>query len=132
MIMSVFNTRLRTSRVTDQYLTELQSMLQLSSKAAVARLAIAFSLQIEEDPETDIKLVGHDTSGFEFQRSTLTGKYDSLIKNLVIQHHGSRIEEEKYYPDLLSLHIERGTKALYNEVKYQGGKDKFYRFLFSD
>jgi DNA sulfur modification protein DndE len=130
--MNVFNTRLRTSRVTDQYLTELQGVLQLSSKAAIARIAIALSLKDPYDPETDMKLVGHDTSGFEFQRSTLTGKYDALIKNLVIQHYGQPLEEDKYFPDLLGIHLERGTRLLYNEVKYHGGKDKYYRYLFAE
>jgi DNA sulfur modification protein DndE len=128
--MSVYNTRLRTSRITDTYLTELQGILQLSTKAAVARLAIAMSIQDKESPYADMKLVTHDTTGFEFQRSTLTGKYDTLIKNLIILHLGEEVSEEKYYPELLGLHLERGTKTLYNEVKYQGGKDKFLRYLF--
>ena len=130
--MNAYNTRLRTSRISDQYLTELQSVLQLSSKAAVARLAIALSIRIPDDPQADTKVVLHDTAGFEFQRSTLTGKYDLLIKSLITQHHGENISEEAYYPDLLALHLERGTKVLYNEVKYQGGKDKYLRFLFTD
>jgi DNA sulfur modification protein DndE len=130
MIMTIYNTRLRTSRVTDTYLTELQGILQLSTKAAVARLAIVMSIQDTQSPYSDIKLLTQDTTGFEFQRSTLTGRYDTLIKNLIIMHSGEKISEEKYYPELLGLHLERGTKILYNEVKYQGGKEKFLRFLF--
>lgn len=44
------NLRLKTNIDIESMLTELQSSLQLSSKASVMRIAIALSLQIEGDP----------------------------------------------------------------------------------
>lgn len=126
------NTRLKTSLKTEEYLNELHGSLQLSTKAAIARIAVAFSLQDPEDPMTNMELVTSDTQGFEFQRHTLTGDEDILIKALITQHAGYPITDEHYYPKMLFLHIERGMKYLYNEYKYQGNKDKFLDFIFKE
>ena len=56
-----------------------------------------------------------NSNGFEFNRYTLTGKYDELFKALIIQHLGKKISDDEYFSYYLRNHIERGIDLLYNE-----------------
>ena len=56
----------------------------------VCRLAIGRSLAENESVKTvDPK----DSNGYEFNRYTLTGEYDSIFKALIIQHEKKRVHD---------------------------------------
>lgn len=123
------NERMKTSKKTHERLEAMQKSLKFSTKAALARIAIGYSLRFEGDPRQDEEFLIVDNSGFEFQRSTLTGDQDYIYKIMVIQHINKHIEDSEYYPKLLKAHLERGLKYLYSEFQYLGNRDKFFDFL---
>ena len=63
----MINTRLRTSKKTEQHLEELQKVLGLSTKAAIARIAIGLSLNSGNNPLEDTRFNIQDQTGFEIQ-----------------------------------------------------------------
>jgi len=75
-------TRLKISEETSKRLEYLSKRLGLR-RNIVCRLAIGRSLAENESVKTvDPK----DSNGYEFNRYTLTGEYDSIFKALIIQH----------------------------------------------
>lgn len=121
--------RLRTSKQSDEYLDTMQKSLKFSTKAALARIAIGYSLHMKGDPLEEEEFFQGDTHGFEFQRATLTGDYDQAFKAMIIYKHGKTMDDEIYYPKALKAHLDRGVKHLYSEFKYAGNKEKFFDFL---
>jgi len=121
--------RLRTSERTDQYMETMQKTLKFSTKAALARIAIGYSVKQPKDPMKDEQFNNNDVNGFEFQRPTLTGDDDDFFKAMVIQKANKPLSDEEYYPTYLKAHLERGMYLLYSEYKYLGSKDKFIEFL---
>ena len=103
----LINNRLKTSKKTEQYLDELQNVLGLSTKAAIARIAIGLSLNSNNNPLDDSRFNGSDQTGFEFQRYTLFGEYESLYKALMTQALGKEITDEEFFPRIVyySLNI---------------------------
>lgn len=123
------NTRLKTSKNIEQKLNELHASLKFSSKAAVARIAIGLSLKDVNDPRTQLEHLVSDTSGFEFQRHTLTGDFDEIYKIMILQHINTEIDEDSYFPSLVNAHIERGINFLYSEYKMAGNREKLMIYL---
>ena len=105
--------------------------MNLSSKAALARIAIGLSLQEKSDPRNDSSLDIKDNSGFEFQRSTLTAEFDSAYKAKIVEHVGEFVSEEDYYPHLIKAHIERGMRMLYAEYQMAGNRIKLFKRLLN-
>lgn len=122
------NIRLKTNSDMEQLLIELQSNLQLSSKAAVMRMAIGFSLKQKEDPRLvcekyDSKIM----NGQDYLRLTILGNDDTLYKLIMEEHLGSYLKDEDYFPELVFAHINRGLKILNSEYKYARNKESFYK-----
>ena len=84
------NLRLKTNIDTEAKLNELQSLLQVSSKAAVMRLAIAYSLKIQGDPRiNDGILEKYDIkkqNGSDYIRYTIFGNDEIYYKLMMEQH----------------------------------------------
>ncbi|MFW5983375.1 MAG: DndE family protein [bacterium] len=121
--------RIKTSKQSDEYLDIMQKSLKFSTKAALARIAIGYSIYMEGDPINDPEFFNGDTQGFEFQRATLTADYDQAFKVMIVQKHGRPMDDSIYYPRALKAHLDRGIKHLYSEFKYAGNKEKFFNFL---
>ena len=80
----------------------------------VCRLAIGRSLAEKESVKTmDLK----DSNGYEFNRYTLTGEYDSVFKALITQHEKKKLYDTEYFTKYLRNHIERGINLLYHEYE---------------
>lgn len=113
------NFRLRTSKKTADKLKNLQDKTRMTPNI-LSRYAVVLSLR---NPEAVINFV-RDTSGLEFNRTTLTGSYDFLFKSLIAQHTLREITDDEYFPDLFNAHLERGVSLLENEYDYAGNQEK--------
>lgn len=125
----MLNSRLRTSKITDEKLEELHRIMNLSSKAAIARISIGISLKISTDPRNEKIEQLNDNTGFEFQRNTLAGDFDDVYRAMMTQHIGHHILDEEYFPKLIKAHIERGIFLLYSEYQLLGNREKLIDFL---
>lgn len=127
------NLRLKTSLDIESKLTELQSLLQLSSKAAVMRLAIAFSLKIKGDPRIiDGKFVHYDLkkqNGADYNRFTIFGTDEIVYKAIMQQHLGEFVDDDVFFPELTNAHLSRGIIELNADFKLAKNKEKFIREL---
>ena len=113
------NFRLRTSKKAGDRLKELQDKLRLTPNI-LCRYAVVLSLR---NSEPVVNFV-NDTSGLEFNRTTLTGEYDYLFKALIAQRLGREITDEEFFPDLFNAHLERGITILESEYDYAGNQEK--------
>ncbi|MDO4925601.1 MAG: DndE family protein [Turicibacter sp.] len=127
----MINTRLRTSKKTEQHLEELQKVLGLSTKAAIARIAIGLSLNSNNNPLEDTRFNSQDQTGFEFQRHTLFGEYDALYKAMITQTLGKQLSDEEFFPRAVYCHLEQGVYLLFSEYKHHGNRSKLYTYLLN-
>ncbi|MCT4584199.1 MAG: DNA sulfur modification protein DndE [Peptostreptococcaceae bacterium] len=114
------NFRLRTSKKAQEKLIEMRDKTNITPNI-LSRYAISFSL-LRKDT---IKKFDNDTSGIEFNRHVLTGKYDTLFKSLIIQHENKMLNDDEYFPKYLKAHLERGLDELYAEFQMAGNDEKF-------
>ena len=112
--------RLKTSHQTAEILKYLQSCTGLTPNV-LARLAISLSL-LDQEPVANFIT---NANGIEFNRHTLTGQYDVVFKCLIAKHENRPITDNEYFPDLIKLHLDRGSAKLQNEYKYAGNYEKF-------
>ena len=106
-------TKLKISKEMSEYLDYLSNKLGIR-RNIVCRLAVGRSLD-ELDSVKDFK--PKDSSGFEFNRHTLTGESDDVFKALIIQHERRKLTDDQYFLKFLRNHIERGIGLLYVEYK---------------
>lgn len=113
--------RLKTSAKCQSTLADLQSKTNITPNI-LCRYAI--SLSVLQDTPVDIDQV-KDSTGQEFNRQVLTGKYDSVFKAIISQREGRHLEDEEYFPIYIKAHIERGVELLKSNYDLSGNKDKF-------
>ena len=106
-------TKLKISEEMSEYLDYLSNKLGLR-RNIICRLAVGRSLA-EVKSVKDFK--PKNSSGFEFNRYTLTGESDSIFKALINQHEGRKLTDDQYFPKFLRNHIERGVVLLYEEYE---------------
>lgn len=125
------NLRLKTQIEDEEKILELQSGLQVNSRAAIMRLAIAFSLRIDTDPRitTDgiFKYNTINQNGNDYNRFTIFGSDEILYKSMMQQRLGKHIDDDSFFPELTYCHISRGLKELYADFKLAGNKEKFLK-----
>jgi hypothetical protein len=94
------NLRLKTNIDTESKLNELQSLLQVSSKAAVMRMAIAFSLRKEGDPRiVNGQCVKYDIknqNGADYIRYTIFGSDEIYYKLMMQQHLNVHLSDDEF------------------------------------
>jgi len=105
--------KLKISKETSKRLDYLSNKLGLR-RNIVCRLAIGRSLA-EKESVRNIK--PKDSSGYEFNRYTLTGEYDEIFKALIIQHENKKLRDNEYFSKYLRNHLERGVNLLYEEYE---------------
>lgn len=119
------NYKLKTSAKCQKTLEELKAKTGINPNI-LCRYAI--SLSVLEDTPVDIYKV-KDSTGQEFNRQVLTGRYDSVIKAIIIQkeyeHLGRALTDEEYFPTYIKAHFERGVELLKSSYDLTGNKDKF-------
>ena len=113
--------RLKTSAKCQRTLTELHSKTNITPNI-LCRYAI--SLSVLQDTPVDLDKV-KDSTGQEFNRQILTGRYDSIFKAIIIQNAKKSLTDEEYFPTYIKAHIERGVVLLKNNYDLTGNKDKF-------
>lgn len=116
-------TRLRTSKQGETILKNIKNKYGLTPNI-LCRYAIGLSLKSKR--KLDFK---YDSNGFEFQRSTLTGDEDLLIKELIKNDIGAYVTDDEYMTKYLKAHIERGLLELESSVKLCGSFDNFIEEL---
>lgn len=127
----IMNLRLKTKLEDETKIYELQSGLQVSSRAAVMRLAIGYSLRINEDPRiVDGSFVKYDISkqnGADYNRFTLFNNDELLYKVLMEEKLKIHLSDNEFFPELTYAHIHRGIKELYADYKLAGSRDKLLK-----
>lgn len=113
--------RLKTSAKCQRTLTELHSKTNITPNI-LCRYAI--SLSVLQDTPVDPDKV-KDSTGQEFNRQILTGRYDSIFKAIITQNAKRQLTDEEYFPTYIKAHIERGVELLKNNYDLTGNKDKF-------
>lgn len=125
------NIRLKTNLNVETMLTELQTLLQLSSKAAVMRLAMAYSIKLKDDPRiVDGEVVKYDIknqNGSDYVRFTIFGDNELYYRLMMEQCVKRKIMDDEFFPEMTFAHIQRGISLLMSEVKLAGTRDKFLR-----
>lgn len=126
-------TRLKTTTDVENKLVELDRRIKLSSKAAIMRLALSYSIKIKTDPRVQNDITRHydirKQDGLDYQRLTIFGQNEELYKLLMINQLGTNITDEEFFPELTFFHIERGINLLYSDYLYINDKDKFFEKL---
>lgn len=126
-------TRLKTTIDVENKLVELDRRIKLSSKAAIMRLALSYSIKIKTDPRVQNDLIRQydirKQDGLDYQRLTIFGQNEELYKLLMINQLGENITDEEFFPELTFFHIERGINLLYSDYLYINDKDKFFEKL---
>lgn len=113
--------RLKTSAKCQNTLADLYSRTNITPNI-LCRYAI--SLSVLEDSPVDIDKV-KDSTGQEFNRQILTGKYDTVFKAIISHREGRHLDDEEYFPVYIKAHIERGVELLKNNYDLSGNKEKF-------
>ncbi len=86
----------------------------------LCRYAVILSLKDNSNLKFDF-----DSKGMEFQRYTLTGDYDVLLRELIKNREKRYLSDDDYFGVYLKAHIERGIRKLVSELNLSGSFDKF-------
>lgn len=112
-------TKLMISKQGKEILDRLKNKFGLRNNI-LCRYAIGLSLKLKPELVFD-----YDNNGIEFQRSTLTGDEDLLIRELIKNYHNQFITDDEYMTKYIKAHIERGLVELEANVKLCGSFDNF-------
>ena len=121
--------RLKTSLDVETKLNELQSFLQVSSRAAVMRLAIGYSLRIKEPVDNSYNV--KNQHGTDYNRFTIFGDDELVYKVLMEEHIRAHIDEDDFFPGYTNEHIERSIKELYADYKLYNNREKLLKKILS-
>ena len=120
------STRLRLSKENSNKLNLLSTKLGLR-RNIICRIAIGRSLA---DKSSVKDLNFEDSSGFEFNRYTITGEQDVLFRALVSQYEKKNLNDFEYFSKYLRSHMERGVSLLYEEYNKINSPIDFLISLF--
>lgn len=116
--------KFRTSREAEDAFRILQRKINLPF-FLLCRLAWSRSLTIKEPVD-----VSHlDITGKEFNRYSVTGNYDNLIKALTTEHAGSKLSDEVFFGGYFKAHVDRGILLLEKELAASDSIDTFWSNL---
>jgi hypothetical protein len=129
------NLRLRTTKETENKLLELQIGLQLSTKAAVMRLAIGIALQKKltmlEIEQLINQIRTNEHTGGDYMRYTVFPVDELIFKVMIEEQLNKYLDDDKFFPDYVNAYIVRGTDILYSNLKLYK-KDKIYDKIFNE
>ena len=130
------NIRLKTTVSDETRINELQTLLQVSSKAAVMRLAIAYSIRLKTDPRISNGIIKKydikNQNGNDYLRYTIFGDDEIFYKLIMEQSINSHLDDDTFFPEMTEAHLNRGITILLGEVKLSGSKDKYIKKLLSE
>ncbi len=107
--------KIRTSKKTMQYFEEIAASTNyppfILSKLAIT-MSIKSGVALEEcDFYTD-------SYGLELNRQTITGEWDNMFKSLIEMFEKKHINDDDYFQMYLKAHLDRGSRLVYSEFKY--------------
>lgn len=121
------STKLKLSSDASTKLQFLSNRLDIR-RNLIARMAIGQSLK--QPSPIDIEL--SDNNGQEFNRITLTGKYDSLFKLLISENEGRLITDDEFFPTKFKDYLEHGIDVLYAQYLKINSPGEFLIYILTD
>ena len=126
------NLRIKTTDSIELKLNELQNWLHLSSKAAVMRIGMSYAIKLEKGNEVDNYLYdAKDKNGQDYLRLTVFGNDESFYKYLIENKINRKIDDDEFFPKMVSYFMEKGVSLIYSEYKYLNDKNKFINKLLN-
>ena len=123
--------RILTSSSDESKIIEIQSILGLSTKAAVIRVCVALSLQNDQNPLYGREDLIRDNSGANYHKFTIMGDDFEVYKAIFSNHAGKFLDDDEFFPTLFKAHLIRGVEILYSFVRLNPESEKIYSFLAS-
>ncbi len=112
-------TKINVSSNAEDILTKIKSHFAIRPNI-ICRYAILLSLRNEDEPT-----VCSDNSGREFNRMTLTGDDDLIIRELIKMHYKEFISDDEYMDVFLKAHLERGLQMLSSNIAQAKSFDNY-------
>ena len=112
-------TKINVSSNAEKILSNIKSKYAIRPNI-ICRYAILLSLRKEDEPT-----VCSDNSGREFNRVTLTGDDDLIIRELVKMHYNEFLSDDEYIDVFLKAHLERGLTMLSNNIAQAKSFDNY-------
>ncbi len=100
------SSKLKLSQVATQQVELLSKNLGLR-RNIICRMAIGISLNVPNPPKDET-----DTSGQEYNQSTILGTDESILKILITNHYGHRIDPDQFFSTYVRLEIIRGLDIM--------------------
>src|SRR5438067_7216594 len=122
--MTVSVNKFRTSKDAEDALRGLHKRLGLPFNL-LCRLAWSRSLREAAQPDVDHL----EITGKEFNRYSLTGEYDGLMKALTVEHAGSKLSDEDFFGRFFKVHVDRGLVLLEKELATSNSADEAWSHL---
>ena len=122
--MSGSVSKFRTSREAEDAFRSLHKKLNLPFNL-LCRLAWSKSLIIKEP----VDIAHPEITGKEFNRYSVTGEYDDLMKALTCEHAGRKLSDEEFFGGYFKAHVDRGIQLLEKELLETDSTDAFWSSL---
>jgi DNA sulfur modification protein DndE len=122
--MSGSVSKFRTSQEAEDAFRTLHKRLNLPFHL-LCRLAWSKSLTVEKPVDT----TNLEITGKEFNRYSVTGEYDHLIKALTSEHAGIKLSDEEFFGVHFKAHVDRGVLLLQTELLEADSIDAFWSNL---
>jgi DNA sulfur modification protein DndE len=125
--MSVSTNKFRTSREAEDALRTLHKKIGLPFNL-LCRLAWGRSLRLD----LPVDITHLEITGKEFNRYSVMGEYDSLIKALTTEHAGVKLSDEDFFGRYFKAHVDRGVVLLEKDLNTSESPDAFWSNLLRD
>ncbi|MDN3594397.1 DndE family protein [Zunongwangia endophytica] len=103
---------IRTSEENKEIISKLTRKLNLGSENVIARIALAYSLSVNE--KLDVEQI-KDSQGKEYSSKVLFGQYTDLYLVLMANHYEIQ-KNDKDLPKYFKLHIDRGLESFKSQI----------------
>jgi DNA sulfur modification protein DndE len=124
MTMSASTAKFRTSQQAEDTLRMLQKKTSLPFNL-LCRIAWSRSLQAKHT----LDLSSPDITGKEFNRYSVTGEFDDVMKALTAEAAGRKLSEEEFVGEYLKAHVDRGLGLLATDIGESDSVDLFWSRL---
>src|SRR5260370_1577339 len=125
--MSASVSKFRTSQAAEDGLRTLHKNTSLHWYL-ICRLAWGKSITLDQPVETaDLEITGK-----EFNRYSVTGEYDAIIKALTSEHAGIRLSDESFFGAHFKAHVDRGVILLVKDLQASDSIDAFWSNLLKE
>ena len=104
--------QIKTSSKNKEIVVELTRKFNLGAENVIARIAIAYSLQLGmKFSPLDIK----DSGGKEYSKGVLFGSYYTIYLAMICSHYQISAND-KDIPRYIKMHLDDGLQLIYNDI----------------